>query len=223
MLSIYTMIDKNIIYTYMSDRGYITMTSEQEWEQVLQIKTTGRDDNRSDAEHHPYEPTDYCVLERLANSGYITKQNTLIDYGSGKGRVSIFMANQTRCHSIGIEYDERLYERAIINSESPAAKNRVSFVLGDAATYTLPDNADRCFFFNPFALHTIKRVLGNIFDSLYHHPRDIFLFFYYVNEEVENFLNNHVRLEAEEIIQCGDLFQETDEKERILVYRVNVF
>lgn len=219
----YTMIDKNIIYIYMIDRGYITMTSEQEWEQVLQIKTTGRDDSRSDAEHHPYEPTDYCVLERLANSGYIKKQNTLIDYGSGKGRVSIFMANQTRCHSIGIEYDERLYERAIMNGESPAAKNRVSFVLGDAATFTLPDNADRCFFFNPFALHTIKRVLGNIFDSLYHHPREILLFFYYVNEEVENFLNNHVRLEAEQTILCDDLFQDNDEKERILVYRVNVF
>ena len=223
ILSMYTMIDMNIMYMYIRDREKNTMTSEQEWEQVLQIKTAGRDDSRSDAEHHPYEPTDYCVLERLANSGYITKQNTLIDYGSGKGRVSIFLANQTRCHSIGIEYDERLYERAIVNGESPAAKNRVSFVLGDAATYTLPDNADRCFFFNPFALHTIKRVLGNIFDSLYHHPREILLFFYYVNEEVENFLNNHVRLEAEKPIQCGDLFQETDEKERILVYRVNVF
>lgn len=219
----YTMIDKNIIYIYMINRGYITMTSEQEWEQVLQIKTTGRDDSRSDTGHHPYEPTDYCVLERLANSGYITKQNTLIDYGSGKGRVSIFMANQTRCHSIGIEYDERLYERSIVNGESPAAKNRVSFVLDDAATYTLPDIVDRCFFFNPFALHTIKRVLGNIFDSIYYHPREILLFFYYVNEEVENFLNNHVRLEAEESIQCGDLFQESDDKERILVYRVNVF
>ena len=219
----YTMIDKNIIYIYMINRGYITMTSEQEWEQVLQIKTTGRDDSRSDTEHHPYEPTDYCVLECLANSGYITKQNTLIDYGSGKGRVSIFMANQTRCHSIGIEYDERLYERSIVNGESSAAKNRVSFVLGDAATYTLPDIVDRCFFFNPFAFHTIKRVLGNIFDSIYHHPREILLFFYYVNEEVENFLNNHVRLEAEELIQCGDLFQENDDKERILVYRVNMF
>lgn len=223
MLSMYTMIDKNIIYIYMINRGYITMTSEQEWEQVLQIKTTGRDDSRSDTEHHPYEPTDYCVLERLANSGYITKQNTLIDYGSGKGRVSIFMSNQTRCHSIGIEYDERLYERAVVNGESPAAKNRVSFVLDDAATYTLTDTVDRCFFFNPFALHTIKRVLGNIFDSIYHHPREILLFFYYVNEEVENFLNNHVRLEAEESIQCSDLFQENDDKERILVYRVNMF
>ena len=94
----YTMIHKNInktiMYMYISNREQdTTMTSEQEWEQVLQIKTTGRDDSRSDTEHHPYEPTDYCVLERLANSGYITKQNTLIDYGSGKGRVSIFMAN----------------------------------------------------------------------------------------------------------------------------------
>ena len=160
------------------------MTSEQEWEQVLQIKTAGRDDSRSDTEHHPYEPTDYCVLERLANSGHIRKKNTLIDYGSG---------------------------------------NRVSFVHGDAALYELPAQADRCFFFNPFALHTIKRVLGNIFDSLYHHPREIKLFFYYVNEEVENFLNNHVRLEQEEPIDCSDLFEERDIKERILVYSVNLF
>ena len=71
------------------------MTSEQEWEQVLQIKTAGRDDSRSDTEHHPYEPTDYCVLERLANSGHIRKKHTLIDYGSGKGRVSILSALNT--------------------------------------------------------------------------------------------------------------------------------
>lgn len=198
-------------------------TSEQEWEQLLAIKTSGRDDSRSDGEHHPYEATDYCVLERLANSGYIRKKYTLIDYGSGKGRVGIFMAYQTGCRSIGIEYDERLYLKALKNAESPSARNRVSFVLGDAATYELPDAADCCFFFNPFALHTIKRVLGNIFDSVYHHPRNIQLFFYYVNEEVENFLNNHVRLEKEASIDCSDLFQDPDEKEKILVYRVNLF
>ena len=81
--------------------------TEQEWEQLLQIKTAGRDDSHADGEHHPYEPTDYGVLEKLANSGSIKKKDTLIDYGSGKGRVSIFMTYQTGCRSIGIEYDER--------------------------------------------------------------------------------------------------------------------
>ena len=47
---------------------------EQEWEHILGIKTAGRDDSQSDGEHHPYEPTDYCVLERLANSGYMGKR-----------------------------------------------------------------------------------------------------------------------------------------------------
>ena len=73
-----------------------------------QVKTAGRDDSHSDGEHHPYEPTDYGVLERLANSGYIGKKDTLVDYGSGKGRVSFFLAYQTRCQAIGVEYDRRL-------------------------------------------------------------------------------------------------------------------
>ena len=154
-------------------------TREQEWEELLGIKTSGRDDSHSDGEHHPYEPTDYCVLERLANSGLIRKKNTLIDYGSGKGRVSIFLAYQTGRHSLGIEYDERLWQKAMLNAKSPAARQRVSFVLADAAAYEIPDEADCCFFFNPFALHTLKRVLGKIFDSLERKPRPLRLFFYY--------------------------------------------
>lgn len=195
-------------------------TDEQQWEQILQIKTSGRDDSRSDGDHHPYEATDYCVLERLANSGYISKKHTLIDYGSGKGRVAVFMAYQTGCHVIGVEYDERLYERALINGESAAARNRVSFVLGDAATYEVSEIVDRCFFFNPFPLHTIKRVLSNIFDSLHKQERHIQLFFYYPSQETEQFLNNHWRLELDDTIDCGDLFDGDDEKEKILVYSV---
>ena len=29
------------------------MATDQEWESIGQIKTAGRDDRRSDAEHHP--------------------------------------------------------------------------------------------------------------------------------------------------------------------------
>ena len=94
-------LEASIIRYHIIMEG-ITM-DEREWEQLLHIKTAGRDDSHSDGEHHPYEPTDYSVLERLANSGYIGKKDTLIDYGSGKGRVSFFLAYQMRCQAIGVE------------------------------------------------------------------------------------------------------------------------
>ncbi|WP_303818250.1 hypothetical protein [Selenomonas ruminantium] len=87
---------------------------EQEWDRLLNIKTTGRDDTISDFTRYPYEPTDYSVLEQVANTGLIRKNNTLIDYGCGKGRVSFFLSSQTKCRSIGVEYNPRLYEKGAV-------------------------------------------------------------------------------------------------------------
>ena len=116
---------------------------EKEWEKLLRIKTTGRDDTRSDTFRYPYEPTSYEVLERLANTGIIGKNNTLLDYGCGKGRVSIFMAYQTKCHSIGIEYDERIYNRALANKTDAVSGNKVKFLCVDACLlYTSPSPRD---------------------------------------------------------------------------------
>ena len=46
---------------------------ESTWDATLKIKTTGRDETNADEYHHPYEPTPYSVLERLADSGLIKK------------------------------------------------------------------------------------------------------------------------------------------------------
>lgn len=81
--------------------------NENQWDKLLKIKTTGRDDSRADQYRYPYEPTPYCVLERLANSGLISKKNVVLDYGTGKGRVCFFLSYQTRCSSIGVEYDDQ--------------------------------------------------------------------------------------------------------------------
>lgn len=89
--------------------------NESRWDKLLNIRTMGRDDTHADQYRYPYEPTPYSVLERLANAGYIRKGNILLDYGCGKGRVDFFLSYQTRCKSIGIEYDERIYEKAAEN------------------------------------------------------------------------------------------------------------
>ena len=86
-----------------------------QWDRQLNIQTVGRDDSGADAYHHPYEPTPYAVLERLAESGYIDRDSVVVDYGCGKGRVGFFLHNRMGCRTIGIEYDERIFLQAVQN------------------------------------------------------------------------------------------------------------
>ena len=112
----------------------------------------GRDDSRSDLYRYPYEPTPYCVLERMANTGMIRKGNTLLDYGCGKGRVDFFLSAQTRCRSIGVEYDDRIYAKAVENKKAAVSGARTEFVLESAENFPVPAEVDRVYFFNPFRL-----------------------------------------------------------------------
>lgn len=59
---------------------------------LLSIKTTGRDDTFSDDESYPYEPTPYCVLKRLADSGFVTKEDYLMFYYPSDEYISILMS-----------------------------------------------------------------------------------------------------------------------------------
>ena len=124
---------------------------ENKWDKLLKIHTMGRDDSNAGQYYYPYEPTPYSVLERLANTGIIRKGNTLLDYGCGKGRVDFFLAYQTRCRSIGVEYDERIYNKAIENKEKAISAGRVAFKAENAEYFSVPREVDRIYFFNPFS------------------------------------------------------------------------
>ena len=43
---------------------------EKEWEKLLRIKTTGRDDTRSDTFRYPYEPTSVGHFLRTVHTCY---------------------------------------------------------------------------------------------------------------------------------------------------------
>ena len=193
---------------------------EQEWDKLLRIKTTGRDDSHADTYKYPYEPTPYAVLERLANSGLITKKDVLLDYGSGKGRVEFFLSWQIRCKTIGIEYDERLYERAVSNMDSAPSAGRAQFVLQNAERYAVPVEINRCFFFNPFSVEVLQKVMARILESWYEDPREIMLFFYYPSDEYISWLMTVDELSFYDEIDCRDLFPGNDERERIMVFQL---
>ena len=192
--------------------------NETKWDKLLHIKTTGRDDSRADQYHYPYEPTPYVVLERLANSGYITKKNLLIDYGCGKGRVDFYLSYQTRCRSIGIEYDERIYAGAAENQKQAVSGGRTSFVLESAENYEVPDDADRFYFFNPFSVTLLRKVMSKIEESYYKMPREILLFFYYPSDEYVAYLMTKEAATFYDEIDCRDLYEGDNSREKILIF-----
>lgn len=191
-----------------------------QWDKLLRIKTTGRDDSMADQYRYPYEPTPYSVLERLAGSGYISKRNVLLDYGCGKGRVDFYLSYQTRCRTLGIEYDTRMYERALSNQQTAVSGRRASFVLANAEQYPVPAEVDRCYFFNPFSVEILQKVMARILDSYYENPRNIQLYFYYPSDEYVAYLMTQELLMFVDEIDCGDLFEGKDPREKILIFEI---
>ena len=196
-----------------------TMTdNETMWDKLLKIKTTGRDDSNADQYNYPYEPTPYCVLERLANSGYLRKKDVILDYGCGKGRVDFFLAYQTKVNSIGIEYDERIYQSVITNQKAAVSKARTEFLMMRAEEYKVPSEVNRCYFFNPFSVEILRKVIARIKESYYEKQREILLFFYYPSDEYISYLMTIDGLEFYDEIACDDLFEGNDQRERIMIF-----
>ena len=195
---------------------------EKEWDEIIKIKTTGRDDSRSDQYRYPYEPTPYLVLERLANSGFLRKNDVILDYGCGKGRVDFFLSYQTRAKSIGIEYDERIYAIARNNQNAAISGNRVSFLMQKAEDYEVPSEVNIFYFFNPFSVEILRKVIARIIDSYYLEARKLLLFFYYPSDEYISYLMTVDELEFMEEIDCRDLFDEDDQRERITIFQIQM-
>lgn len=192
--------------------------NESTWDKLLQIKTSGRDDSNADQYRYPYEPTPYSVLERLANSGLIRKKDVVLDYGCGKGRVDFFLSYQTKASALGIEYDERIYQGALDNKKTAVSGARTEFVMARAEEYEVPSEVNRYFFFNPFSVELLRKVMARIKDSYYENPRETYLFFYYPSEEYISYLMTVDELEFFDEIECSDLFEGNDSRERIMIF-----
>jgi len=193
---------------------------ENTWDSSLRIQTCGRDETNADEYHHPYEPTPYSVLERLADSGLIGKGDVVLDYGCGKGRVGFFLFYRTKARTIGIEYDDRIYQGALENQKTTISRIKPDFVLTRAEEYEVPPEVNRCYFFNPFSVEILHRVMARIIESWYENPREIFLFFYYPADEYISYLMTVDEPAFYDEIECDDLFEGNDPRERIMIFQL---
>ena len=89
-----------------------------------------------------------------------------------------------------------------------------------AEEYEVPSEVTRCYFFNPFSVEILHKVMARIIESYYDTPREVFLFFYYPSDEYISYLMTVEELEFYDEIECDDLFQGADPRERILIFQL---
>ena len=187
--------------------------TEREWDKRLHIRTIGREDE-ADPHYSPYEPTPYSVLQRLAESSHIRRKDHLLDYGCGKGRVAFFMASVVGCRVTGIDQSQKLIDIAMENRHTSRLGDRITLRCCLAEQYALRDE-NVFFFFNPFSEKVFEGVLRRLAQR-----RTGTLICYYPSEAYITWLNLMPEVEHIETIDCRDLFNGKDERDRIEVFRL---
>lgn len=195
------------------------MLKNMKWDKKLNIHTMGRDESTADMFHHPYEPTPYAVLERLADSGYIDNDSIVLDYGCGKGRVGFFLNHMLGCRTIGLEYDKKIYTHALQNQMNYGENDNITFLCQNAERYKIED-ANCFYFFNPFTIEILRAVILGILISYYENPRTMRLFFYYPDDDYVAYLMSTDELQFLDEINCQDLFRGKNPRERILIFEI---
>ena len=191
--------------------------NEREWDKRLRIRTIGREDE-SNPHYSPYEPTPYAVLSRLADSGHIRRKDRLLDYGCGKGRVALFMASAVGCRATGIDHSGKLIDIALENRKSARLGDRVRFECCRAEQYGIRDE-NVFFFFNPFSEVIFEGVLRRLSRAWQEEPRTLTVICYYPSEAYLQCLEAVPECRRLDDIDCNDLFNGHNPRERIAVYR----
>lgn len=173
--------------------------------------------------YNPYEATSYEVLETLLENYEVDKNDHIVDFGCGKGRLNFFLHHYTGATVKGIEMDEKFIEDAIINhkryiEKHPAKGKGIEFVACLAEEYQISEKDNRFYFFNPFSVHIFQKVVNNILHSVEKAHRSVDIILFYPHEEYIQYLENKTAFELVKEIRIEGLY-ETNNNERILIYR----
>jgi len=79
----------------------------------------------------PYVPTPQAVVDRMLELAQVKPGETVVDLGSGDGRIMIDAASKFGAHGFGVEIDPRLVQRSIEAAQRAGVSDRVKFLQQD--------------------------------------------------------------------------------------------
>lgn len=101
---------------------------------------------------------------------------TVVDIGSGKGRVVLIAAQLPFRRIIGVEFASELHEIAVSNVQRVRPDDpRLELVCQDVTSYEFPDEPLVLYFYGPFFAPIMRIVMDRVTQSLYASPRPAYL------------------------------------------------
>lgn len=196
---------------------------EKYYDKLLNINTIGNQNWKNTSTHnHPYEPTLYIALEELFEDYNLSKDDHIVDFGCGMGRLIFYINYYFKSYVTGVEINERYYEEALINKINYVKKNKksedkINFECNLAQQYEISTLDNKFYFFNPFSIQIFSKVIDNILESYEENMRDIDIIMYYPSAEYLDFLDYKTPFILNKEIYLKDLY-EKDDKEKFVIY-----
>ncbi|CAM4015958.1 SAM-dependent methyltransferase [Mesobacillus thioparans] len=197
--------------------------NEQQFDRMLNVKTAGQQKGFMPSLHyHRYEPTPYRALELFFQEYVLSRNDRLVDFGCGKGRLNFYLNHHFNTNVTGIEMNEIFYFEALENKQDYLKKHRnradsIHFHCILAEEYEIRPDENKFYFFNPFTVQIMMKVVNNILFSFESKPREMDLILYFPSEDYIFYLESQTPFELVEEYKLPD----PNPNERILVYRLN--
>lgn len=197
---------------------------EQYFEKLLNIKTSGEQKIFNDSVHyHRYEPTSYSALEILSKQYKFAAEDSIIDFGCGKGRFNFYINYFFSSTVTGIEMNNYFYKEAFENKKkyfqtNKNKKDTITFVNCFAEKYSIRSSDNKFYFFNPFSIQIFSKVIKNILVSTEECPRSVDVILYYPSNDYIFFLDTDLQFQLINEIKIPHL-SDNDPRHKFLIYR----
>ncbi|MGP7819532.1 methyltransferase domain-containing protein [Niallia sp. 01092] len=192
------------------------------YEELLSIQTEEEQKGFNQSFHyHRYEPTPYHYLVELFDQYELTKEDRVVDFGCGKGRLNFLIHYLFQATVIGIEFNEAFYQEALKNRDRYCkkrknGKDKIYFQHCKAEEYVIHPLDSHFYFFNPFSFPVFIKVINNILRSVAENNRKVDVILYYASNDYQYFLDNHSSFRRKATYFLAE--SEHDAHERFLIY-----
>lgn len=199
---------------------------EQYYEKLLNIKTSGEQKIFNESLHYNrYEPTSYSALEILSKQYKFTEEDSIVDFGCGKGRLNFYINHFFDSTVTGIEMNNFFYKEALDNTRDYLKKhkkktNKINFLNYFAEEYNINPSDNKFYFFNPFSIQIFIKVIGNILISVEKYERTVDVILYYPSDDYIYFLENNTPFVLINEIKLPYLY-DNNPRHSFLVYRLD--